>query len=67
MLFSILFTVSIQAQKLSRLEKKIIDRVDENYNYSIQLLERVVNINSGTLNLDGVKKLVMFLQKNLKQ
>lgn len=56
MLFSILFTVSIQAQKLSRLEKKIIDSVDENYNYSIQLLERVVNINSGTLNLDGVKK-----------
>ena len=56
MLFSILFTVSIQAQKLSRLEKEIIDRVDENYNYSIQLLERVVNINSGTLNLDGVKK-----------
>ncbi len=55
-LFSIFFTVSIQAQKLSRLENKVIDKVDENYNYSIQLLEKVVNINSGSLNLEGVKK-----------
>ncbi|MCK5401704.1 MAG: M20/M25/M40 family metallo-hydrolase, partial [Flavobacteriaceae bacterium] len=55
-LFSIFFTVSIQAQKLSRLEKKVIDKIEVNYNYSIQLLEKVVNINSGSLNLEGVKK-----------
>ena len=44
------------AQKLSRAEKKIIASVEKNNQEAIAFLEKVVNINSGTLNLKGVKK-----------
>ena len=51
-------TISIhtQAQKLSRIEKKILIKIDQNHESSIVLLEKVVNINSGSLNIKGVKK-----------
>jgi glutamate carboxypeptidase len=45
----------LQAQ-LSPTEKKLTDYVDSHLNASIQLLINSVNINSGTLNLEGVKK-----------
>ena len=53
---AILLSFSTQAQKLSRLEKKILTQVENNSDDAILLLEKVVNINSGTLNLKGVKK-----------
>ena len=44
------------SQRLSRTEKKIIKTV-ENYNpEALEFLEKVVNMNSGTLNLDGVRE-----------
>ncbi|WP_047246224.1 M20/M25/M40 family metallo-hydrolase [Maribacter thermophilus] len=46
----------ISGQKLSRTEKKIIKSIETNNAEAIQFLEKVVNINSGTLNLEGVKK-----------
>ncbi|MAU26506.1 MAG: peptidase M20 [Muricauda sp.] len=46
----------ITAQKLSRAEKKIIASVEKNNQEAISFLEKVVNINSGTLNLKGVKE-----------
>jgi glutamate carboxypeptidase len=46
----------LNAQKLSKTEKKIIKSVEVNNNAAIQFLEEVVNVNSGTLNLEGVKK-----------
>ena len=48
-------TVSV-AQKLTRTEKKILENVGKNHNEAIEFLEKVVNINSGTMNLDGVLK-----------
>ncbi len=51
-----LIVLPLQAQKLSRLEKKILKRVENNNNEAIALLEKVVNINSGSLNIKGVKK-----------
>jgi glutamate carboxypeptidase len=45
-----LFFFSAQAQKLNRTEKKIIKKVELLNTESINFLEKVVNINSGTLN-----------------
>lgn len=47
---------NVAGQKLSRTEKKIIKSIEANNPDAIGFLEKVVNINSGTLNLDGVKK-----------
>jgi glutamate carboxypeptidase len=44
------------AQKLSRTEKKIAATVSRNAPEALAFLEKVVNINSGTLNLDGVRE-----------
>ncbi|QXP57410.1 M20/M25/M40 family metallo-hydrolase [Cellulophaga sp. HaHa_2_95] len=44
------------SQKLSKTEKKIIASVEGNNAEARQFLEKVVNINSGTLNLQGVKE-----------
>ncbi|WP_035663291.1 M20/M25/M40 family metallo-hydrolase [Flavobacterium sp. ACAM 123] len=46
----------IQAQKLTEIEKEVIAIIDKNNDYAISLLEKVVNINSGSLNVKGVKK-----------
>lgn len=51
-----LFFVQLSfAQKLSRTEEKIVDQVRLLNEESIDFLEKVVNINSGSLNLEGVK------------
>ena len=47
---------STQAQRLSRTEKKIVEKVKAMDEAAIDFLEKVVNINSGTMNLDGVRK-----------
>ena len=50
------FTTAGIAQKISRTEKKILENVGKNHSEAIVFLEKVVNINSGTMNLDGVRK-----------
>lgn len=45
-----------QASGLDPLEIKIVEQIDLQLPRSLELLEAVVNINSGTLNLEGVKK-----------
>ncbi|TDQ29058.1 M20/M25/M40 family metallo-hydrolase [Zeaxanthinibacter enoshimensis] len=49
----------LNAQKLSRAEKKIVKTVSENNDEAIAFLEKVVNINSGTFNTAGVKEVGM--------
>ena len=44
------------AQGLSDKEKEILNRVDANHTEALQFLETNVNINSGTMNLDGVQR-----------
>lgn len=56
LLFTIALPLTLSAQKLSRTEKKIIKSVEANNQEALEFLEKVVNINSGTLNLQGVKK-----------
>jgi glutamate carboxypeptidase len=50
---TICFQVNAQ---LSNTEQKILDRIDANYDESISFLETAVNINSGSLNIEGVQK-----------
>lgn len=45
---------SMNAQ-LNKIERKIVNNIDANTNQAIDLLKEVVNINSGSLNLEGVK------------
>ena len=44
-----------QAQKLTATERKLVASVQQHMPQTEQLLEQVVNINSGTLNLPGVR------------
>lgn len=58
-IFILLFAFSsivVNAQELSDLERDILDRVDANHQQAMSTLERNVNINSGTMNLDGVRR-----------
>lgn len=50
------FSANLKAQKLNRTERKIIEKVKSLDNASLSFFEKVVNINSGTLNLSGVKE-----------
>ncbi|MBL30388.1 MAG: peptidase M20 [Flavobacteriaceae bacterium] len=55
--FLILFQLNVFSQtRLNKIEKKIIKKVKSKKEEAINFLEKVVNINSGTLNKIGVKK-----------
>jgi len=62
-LFSALILLFVAAsafsQKLSKNEKKILKSIESNNTEAIEFLKKVVNINSGTLNLEGVKEVGM--------
>ena len=51
-----LATLRMPAQKLNSTEKKIVKAVEANHPEAINFLEKVVNINSGTMNHQGVKE-----------
>jgi glutamate carboxypeptidase len=51
-----IFCTLVHAQKLNRVERKIVNQVKSLNEESISFLEKVVNINSGTLNQKGVKE-----------
>ena len=53
------FCMQLPAQKLSKAEKKLVKTVEANNPEAITFLENVVNINSGTLNAEGVKEVGM--------
>ena len=60
LIFSLVCCMPLSAQKLSRQEKKILRSVEANNSEALQFLEDVVNINSGTLNLEGVEEVGRF-------
>ena len=49
-------STQLHSQKLSKTERKIIDKVQSYDEECITFLEKVVNINSGSLNLEGVRE-----------
>lgn len=52
-----------QAQKLTATERKLIASVQQHMPQTEKLLEQVVNINSGTLNVQGVREVGTVFQK----
>lgn len=52
----------LQAQKLSRTEKKLVGSVTKNNPEAIAFLEKVVNFNSGTLNKAGITQVGMVFE-----
>lgn len=50
------FCHQASSQQLSRVERKLVKTVERNNADAISFLEKTVNINSGTLNLQGVKE-----------
>ena len=64
---SILVCQSAFTQKLSRTEKKIVKSVAANNNEAIDFLKQVVNINSGTMNHEGVRQVGMEFKKAFDQ
>ena len=57
----------LQAQNLSKTERKIIDIVTNNNSEAIDFLEKVVNINSGTMNFEGVREVGSVFQSEFDQ
>lgn len=49
--------MSLQARQLSDTEQQILDRIDANHEHALEFLEANVNMNSGTMNFEGVRKL----------
>ncbi|WP_370631302.1 hypothetical protein [Robertkochia aurantiaca] len=62
----LLTCLSLQGQ-LSKKEKAIINSVSENQAEAMDFLKETVNINSGTLNLEGVKKVAQLYKKELEE
>jgi len=61
LIFALLFSAALghaplQAQVLSDREQRIANEVDAGASEAIDLLERAVNINSGSMNFDGVRE-----------
>ncbi|WP_438964510.1 M20/M25/M40 family metallo-hydrolase [Winogradskyella sp.] len=55
-LLFIILSHALFAQNLSKTDKRILSSIEQNNSEAISFLKKVVNINSGTMNLEGVKK-----------
>lgn len=60
-----LFITGLRAQEISYSEKKMINYLQAHEQEQIDFLEKSVNINSGTLNPKGVRKVAEFYKKDL--
>jgi len=66
-ILSILILLSTPCwSQLSKVEKRIVKSIDQNISGEIDLLKEVVNINSGSMNLEGVKKVGMIFMKEFE-
>jgi glutamate carboxypeptidase len=66
-LFGLLFSFSGYTQSLTKQEKQLLSIVEKNYEESVGFLENTVNINSGTHNIQGVKKVGMLYKTELEK
>jgi glutamate carboxypeptidase len=71
MIKKILFLLFISnltfGQKIDKTETQLINLIDKNYTETINLLKEVVNINSGTLNIEGVKAVGKVFEREFKK
>lgn len=57
----------IFAQTLTNPEKNLIAEVEKNYEATVALLEEVTNINSGSLNLEGVESVAKVFEREFQK
>jgi glutamate carboxypeptidase len=55
------------AQQLTTIEKKVVAYIDEHLPQALQVLKETTDINSGTLNVDGVRKVGALFGKELEK
>ena len=53
--FCLIPVFSFAQQNLTKEERRLTELIDENYKETLRLLEEVININSGSLNKEGVR------------
>ena len=63
--FILALTISAAAQSLSKTEKKIVTTIDAAMPAALQLLKESTDINSGTFNIEGIKKVGELYAKEL--
>ena len=56
MLTTLLLALAANPDSLTKAERGLVSHVDAHRQEAVQLLERIVNLNSGTLNLTGVRQ-----------
>lgn len=61
------FTPLIADAQLNSVEKKVVAYIDEHLPEAIELLKKATDINSGTLNVEGVKKVGDIFGKELEK
>jgi glutamate carboxypeptidase len=66
-LLPFLFTLTLAAQSLSPQQQKIVDAVNADAENSLRLLEQMVNINSGTLNAPGVRRVADLIRPRFEE
>jgi len=64
---SLFFTPLIADAQLNSVEKKVVAYIDEHLPEAIELLKKATDINSGTLNVEGVKKVGDIFGKELEK
>ncbi len=64
-IFLFFLTFTLPAQKISSEEEKMVNYLKDNEQEQINFLEKTVNINSGTLNLNGVREVGMLYKEEL--
>ena len=60
-------STTASAQQLTPIEKKVVAYIDEHLPEAIQVLKETTDINSGTLNVEGVKKVGALFGKELEK
>lgn len=67
LVISIAFISAFAFAQNEKMEKKIIKSVDQNSDAAIDLLKKAVNINSGTMNFEGVRNVGKLFKAELDQ
>lgn len=58
---------SFAQQKLNKDEKKLLELIDKNYQETLAILEEVININSGSLNKEGVREVGRVFEREFQK
>ncbi len=66
-LLLLLISSVVPAQEVSKAEQKMLDFIREHEKQQIDFLEQTVNINSGTMNPEGVREVGMLYKKELDE